>query len=183
MRQENLRFERLYNEHVAQIHAYFLRRSPAMAQDATAEVFVVAWRRLEDVPQEDGALPWLYGVARNVLANQLRSERRRSRLVARLAAEPPRSATTSSPEAVAVRIGDQQRVRAALERIPAKYRETVLLVEWEGLSRTDAARALGISRAAVDQRLSRGYRKLERILNSPVPAREVGLVRPGRGGA
>jgi DNA-directed RNA polymerase specialized sigma24 family protein len=80
-------FESLYRAHARDVHGYFLRRtSSEEAKDATSEVFVVAWRRFDDVPQDDEALPWLYGVARNVLANNARSLRRRDRLAARAAA-------------------------------------------------------------------------------------------------
>ena len=66
------RFEALYRAHVHEVHGYCLRRtSTEEAKDATSEVFVVAWHRFDDVPDGDESLPWLYGVARNVLANAL----------------------------------------------------------------------------------------------------------------
>jgi DNA-directed RNA polymerase specialized sigma24 family protein len=66
------RFEGLFRQNYAAVRAYALRRAPHdVAQDVAAETFLVAWRRLDDVP--DDALPWLYGVARRVLANQRRS--------------------------------------------------------------------------------------------------------------
>ena len=78
-------FVHLFDEHHRAVLAYFLRRLDRDdAYDATADVFVVAWRRLDDVPQGEEALPWLYGVARRVLSNQLRGVRRADRLVAKL---------------------------------------------------------------------------------------------------
>ena len=66
------RFEELFREHYRAVRGYALRRAPGdLAQDAVSETFLVAWRRLDDVPAD--ALPWLYGVARRVLANQRRS--------------------------------------------------------------------------------------------------------------
>jgi RNA polymerase sigma-70 factor (ECF subfamily) len=68
----NERFEGLFRDNYAAVRGYALRRAPRdMAQDVVAETFLVAWRRLDDVPAD--ALPWLYGVARRVLANQRRS--------------------------------------------------------------------------------------------------------------
>ena len=78
------RFEELFREHYGAVRGYALRRAPAdLAQDAVSETFLVAWRRLDDVPAD--ALPWLFGVARRVLANQRRSADRSSALERRLA--------------------------------------------------------------------------------------------------
>jgi len=80
------RFNRLYREQGRAILAYALRRvaAPEDASDIVAETFLVAWRRFPEVPVGDGALLWLYTVAGNVIANQRRAERRRTRLGARL---------------------------------------------------------------------------------------------------
>lgn len=70
-------FEAVYAEHVRSVLAYCLRRtSSSDAHDATADVFVVAWRRFAELPEGAETLPWLYGVAANVLKNQSRSTRR-----------------------------------------------------------------------------------------------------------
>lgn len=93
------RFEALYARHFGDVLAYTLRRAPrALAQDATAETFLVVWRRLDDVP--DNPLPWLLAVARKSLANQRRSAHRQHVLIERLAAEPRQEArpTTSSTD-------------------------------------------------------------------------------------
>lgn len=82
------RFERLYDAHYAPVLAYALRRSGrTVAHDVAAETFLVAWRRLDDVPVD--AAPWLYGVARRVLANERRAEKRRAALAERMRVTPP----------------------------------------------------------------------------------------------
>lgn len=82
--QRRSRLEDLFSAHAVAVRAYARRRvDPAAADDAVSEVFVIAWRRLEDVP--DDALPWLLGCARNVLAHQGRRSRRDRALVDRLA--------------------------------------------------------------------------------------------------
>jgi len=70
------RFERLYAEHGRAVLAYAVRRASDAqdAADVVAETFLVAWRRLEEMPSAEATRPWLYGVARHVLANQQRSE-------------------------------------------------------------------------------------------------------------
>src|SRR3954452_21281203 len=85
------RFADLYRDHARDVLAYAVRRAASAedAADVVAETFLVAWRRDADVPRGAGARLWLYGVARRTLANQLRGERRRSRLAARMRAELP----------------------------------------------------------------------------------------------
>ena len=78
-------FRTLYNRHYDAVLAYFVRRSgQATAQDLTAEVFLVAWRRIDEVPRGEETVLWLYGVAANVAAHQRRSVARRVRLETRL---------------------------------------------------------------------------------------------------
>jgi RNA polymerase sigma-70 factor (ECF subfamily) len=81
------RFKALYVAHSREVFAYALRRlrNPDTAADVMAEVFTVAWRKLNAVPNDDSAKLWLFGVARNVVRNQERGIRRRTNLAARLA--------------------------------------------------------------------------------------------------
>jgi RNA polymerase sigma-70 factor (ECF subfamily) len=84
--ERRLRFELLYAKYAPAVKAYVLRRATAAtADDVVAEVFVVCWRRFEEVPVDP--LPWLLGVARRVLSTQRRGERRRGALNERLAGE------------------------------------------------------------------------------------------------
>jgi Sigma-70 region 2 len=94
------RFEALYRRHFRAVLRYALAPvEPESARDVTAETFLIAWRRLADVPED--AAPWLFGVARKVIAGQLRSDARRSALCLRLEAAgggrlvPPTSARRS----------------------------------------------------------------------------------------
>jgi RNA polymerase sigma-70 factor, ECF subfamily len=89
------RFRAFYLGSYLPILGYALRRTstPDDAADVVAETFLVLWRRLDDVPIEEETRPWLYGIARNVMANGQRAERRRERLTARLGAEPAAGGT------------------------------------------------------------------------------------------
>lgn len=149
------RFETLFGNHYPAVRAYALRRtSPDAAQDVVAETFLVAWRRLDEVPAD--ALPWLYGVARRVLANQRRSAERGDALARRLAG----STSGAAPEDPGERAGDAELVRLALGRLPEPSREALMLVAWHGLSGARAARAAGCSRAAFAVRLHRARGRL-----------------------
>lgn len=151
------RFERLYRANYSAVLAYALRRTAAEhAHDVAAETFLVAWRRLDEVPAE--ARPWLLGVARRVLANQRRSERRRRALATRLASEPPAASAQreTAPECVL----------SALASLPERDRETLLLVAWDGLDHAQAAAAAGCSRPAFAVRLHRARRRLLKALEA-----------------
>lgn len=162
------RLEALYRAHARAVHAYCLRRaSQEEAKDATSEVFLVAWRRIGDVPPGEEALPWLYGVARNVLANRSRSSRRRGRLVAK--ATRFYDEETPGPEPQLVRNEEHRQLMDALAKLPEKDQEILRLVEWDGLSREQVADMFFVSRAAIDKRISRAHKKLARALNVPAP--------------
>jgi RNA polymerase sigma-70 factor (ECF subfamily) len=162
------RFEALYRAHAHEVHAYCLRRTTAEeAKDATSEVFVVAWRRIEDVPPGDETLPWLYGVARNVMANRTRSFHRRDRLTTKIASQ--HEGTVPGPEPQIIRNEEHRELIRALSKLSDKDQEILRLVEWEGLSRQQVAGMFYVSTAAIDKRISRAYKKMAHTLGVPTP--------------
>ncbi|MCC6832818.1 MAG: sigma-70 family RNA polymerase sigma factor [Thermoleophilia bacterium] len=146
-RDAEARFDALWHDHHGEVMRYLVRRQPEMAGDLCAEVFAVAWRRIRDVPAQP--VPWLLGIARNVLRNHLRGERRRKRLVVRLGQEPP----GVSPEPLAT--GLDPRLAVALRGLSARDRELVALLAWEELTPGEAAAVLGTTRGAIAVRLHR----------------------------
>jgi RNA polymerase sigma-70 factor (ECF subfamily) len=159
------RFERVFDAHFRAVLAYALRRAGhAEAEDAVAETFLVAWRRLDEVPEDPR--PWLLGTARRVLANQRRAAGRRTALGERLARER---------EVLVETFHDPPIVRA-LGRLSESDRELLLLVAWEGLSTEQAAEALGCSRAALKVRLHRARRRLRAELEA-LERRDAAQVR------
>src|SRR3954447_23336556 len=149
------RFSHLYRENARELLGYALRRSsdPDDAADVVAETFLVAWRRLGDVPLDCEARLWLYGTARRVLANQDRGGRRRDRLTERLREELRRELPAQ---------GTVQRSAflEALAQLREADRELLMLIGWEELTPSEAARALGISSRAARTRLHRARRRL-----------------------
>jgi RNA polymerase sigma-70 factor (ECF subfamily) len=153
-------FEALFREHHAAVRAYVRRRNPAAAaDDAVAEVFLVAWRRLEEIG--DDPLPWLLAVARRVLANQRRGDQRRGALVQRLTGAAAAADPGFEPPAAMSRPLAQ-----ALAELSAREREALLLVAWEGLEPARAARAAGCTAAAFRVRLHRARRHVSQRLNA-----------------
>lgn len=151
-------FRALYQTHQRAILAYALRRTAqrADADEVVAETFLVAWRRPGDVPAEPDTLPWLYGVARGVLANLRRSGRRQHLLRERLAGLPIEAAELDVPA------GDDsfRAIQCALRALKPDDLELIRLVAWEGLSHRQAAQVLGCSENAVAVRLHRIRRRL-----------------------
>lgn len=172
------RGEELFRVHHAAVLAYVRRRAPAEGvDDVVAETFLVAWRRFERVPV-DQPLPWLLGVARNVLATHRRGSGRRSALSARLssrwtelAGQPPDSNDWCLAE------GQGGPVTAALARLREKDREAVTLIAWEGLRPSEAAAVLGESPGAFRVRLHRARGRLRLALEDP---REIELSAASR---
>jgi RNA polymerase sigma factor (sigma-70 family) len=170
------RFEHLYDQASLEVLGYALRRagSPEDAADVVSETFLIAWRRLDEVPTGDEARLWLYGVARRVLANQRRGQQRRERLNARLRDE----VAVVSARAMAERPAPASAVMAALAGLEEADRELITLVAWEGLDRDQIATMLGCSRATVRVRLHRARHRLARLLgdeghHGPRPSRST----------
>jgi RNA polymerase sigma-70 factor (ECF subfamily) len=165
------RFNEIYAQHERAVLAYFLRRTdPTSARDGAAETFLVAWRRIDDVPPADRTLPWLFGVARKVLANQRRSRDRFLALRRKLtgfAASP-----TQSPENQVIQDVESEEMLSAIARLRETDRELLRLVSWEELSHAQAAAVLGTSTHAVAQRLYRVTKRLRRDLRT---GRDVAL--------
>jgi len=159
-RERGLRLEVLFRQHSSAVRAYAFRRAdPPSADEAVSEVFVIAWRRLEDVPSD--ALPWLLACARRVLANQRRAEHRRLALSERLNGDRVTAVDHRATQ-------DVYRADHALARALATLsdgdRELLRLIAWEELEPARAAQVLGCSRRTLAVRLHRARRRLAAAL-------------------
>ena len=159
---EEERFARLVREHTGAIGNYLRRRlyplTPADLDDLVEETMIVVWRRLDHVPP-DGELPWMLGVARNVLRNARRSRNRRSNLEATLRRPSPEA---SAEEFV---IADTS-VRDALASLSEDDREILLLHAWDGLDTHALGVYLVISTNAAAVRLSRAQTRFRELLSA-----------------
>jgi RNA polymerase sigma-70 factor (ECF subfamily) len=172
---EEARLESLFYEHFSAIRTYTRRRAPeAMVDDVVAETFLVAWRKIDDLP--DDVRPWLLGVARKTLSTQLRSARRRTSLVEKLRSAEPAEAFSQVD-------GTDSELVASLERLSAADQEILALAAWEELKPREAAVVLGVSPAWYRVRLHRAKKRLLRELErsawatgQPLP---VSLTREG----
>jgi len=153
------RFDALFAAYAPDIVAYCRWRagSASDGQDAAAEVFLTAWRRLDSVPEGDAARVWLYAAARRVIANQRRSKRRLVALEKRLAREP-----AAAPSAEPLD-HEGALVHETLRRLGARDREVLLLAEWEGLSPTEIGTVLGCLAVTARGRLHRARRRFRAV--------------------
>lgn len=146
------KFERLYTSHYDDVLRYCLRRTNREdALDTAAETFTVAWRRRDTMPT-DHALPWLYGVARFVLANLWRSAERRNNALARMWVVEDSS--LEEPEWQLVVDQESRDIVAAISRLRQSDQEIIRLAAWEELSREDLGIALGCTPNTVTKRMN-----------------------------
>jgi RNA polymerase sigma-70 factor, ECF subfamily len=173
------RFDAVFDAHYLKVLAFAIRRTQgrAEAEDVAAETFAVAWRRRDAIP--DAALPWLYGVALRVIANDRRSSRRRAHRDQRFA-----SGSTPHSRDPAEIVESRDEIAAALASLTEQQREALRLVAWEGLDHRTAASVIGCSPATFRVRLHRARRALAKHLGlgghsaheppvAPTPCRAV----------
>lgn len=160
--ESDARFTALWHAHAGRVLAYARRHVGAEeAEEVAAETFVVAWRRLPDVPPD--ALPWLLVVARNVISTRRRSLRRRRALVAEVQRAVEVHASRPSAEAVVL---ERVELARALWRLRPVEREALFLVAWDGLSLQDGARVADCSLSAFTTRVHRARTRLRREIDS-----------------
>jgi RNA polymerase sigma-70 factor (ECF subfamily) len=157
------RFEAIYKQTYEHILGYAVRRceSPEDAADVVAETFAIAWRRFDALPAGGEARLWLYGVARNVLANHRRGLARHRHRSVRLDTDVA-DLYARSPEHSA----ELSAIARTLRELPDDDRELISLVAWEGLDPGEIARVLGCSRNAARIRLHRARKRLSKALSS-----------------
>jgi RNA polymerase sigma factor (sigma-70 family) len=162
-------FGALFERHARAIYNYCFRMtgSWATAEDLLSTVFLEAWRRRHKELSKGLVLPWLYGIAANVVRNHQRSERRFSFAVRRISPESPEP---DFSEAADGRLDDERQMRRALvllDKLPRRAQDVFVLCAWMKLSYEDAAQALDLPVGTVRSRLSRARTQLRELDSAP----------------
>ncbi|GIE89945.1 RNA polymerase sigma factor [Actinoplanes regularis] len=163
---DSRRFTAIYHACYPQVYAYAVSRAGRdLAEDVAGDTFLTAWRRLDAIPP--APLPWLLGVARNMIRERYRVEVRQAGITTELRAWVER---TQAEADVADSVAERAAMLDALARLGDEDRELLTLVAWHGLSTREAARVVGCSTATYFVRLHRARRRLEQALAGPPPA-------------
>ena len=153
------RFAAIYEAYFKHVHAYCRRRTTAdRADDAAADVFLTAWRKLDQAPDPTDALPWLYGIAYGVVSNSWRGASRQRRLRQRL--DNIGVEQVATPDEVTVIRQEARQIIEALSALKTSDQEVLRLSIWEDLDNSQLAVALSLSVDAAKQRLSRARKRL-----------------------
>lgn len=163
-------FGDLFVRHANRIHNYCFRRtgSWSLAEDATSQTFMEAWRKRSSIAVTDSLLPWLFVAANNVCRNAERASRRAANLLAKT---PVPEQVGDHADEVAARVDSErqmQHVLAALRTLKRADQDVVAMCDWEGLSYGEAAAVLGVPIGTVRSRLSRARARLKVLLADEV---------------
>ncbi|MFJ6651128.1 RNA polymerase sigma factor [Streptomyces sp. NPDC091290] len=170
-------FAVLFDRYADDIYGYAARRLGAeVAEDLMAEAFAVAFQRRSryDVSRPQ-ARPWLYGIVTKLISEHRRAEARRFRAMSRAALiEPSVDSSDSEPiaERVAARVTAESTrgaLTGALAKLPARYRDVLLLIAWGDLDYVETAEALGVPVGTVRSRLHRARGRLREALGGSDP--------------
>jgi RNA polymerase sigma factor (sigma-70 family) len=164
-------FAAIFDRHATEIHRYASRRlGPGLAEDVVGETFLVAFRRRDryDLSYRD-ASPWLFGIATNMISRHRQAEVRFYRALARTGVDPVVESPADDVVARVAAAEQRRMIAAALARLSAADRDTVLLVDWAELSYDQAAMALQVPVGTIRSRLSRARRKMRDALDGINP--------------
>ena len=163
-----------FGERLTAVVAGVLRDRDAV-DDVVQETFAKAWYRIHAFKGSSSLYTWLYRVAVNGAKDYIKSRRRRpagsfDELPGRASLPDQRMPQMEGIERRELRL----RVRAAIARLPAPFREVLALREIEGMSYNDIAEALALSLGTVESRLFRARQRLRELLEeggaAPTPA-------------
>ncbi|MEU6841578.1 sigma-70 family RNA polymerase sigma factor [Streptomyces sp. NPDC046716] len=161
---EAQRFREMYEECYPRVLAYATGLvGRQVGEDITSETFTVAWRRVRDVPRP--ALPWLLGVARNLVRELRRRDSRQYAVAAEEARRIGRGGGADTGD-VAADVTDREAALQALAGLSDADRELLTLLAWHGLTPKQAAHVMGCATATLTVRLHRARRRLEKALQT-----------------
>jgi len=175
-------FECLYVEHIDLVQAFFARRvsDPSLVADLTSEVFLASIEAAKKYRPEKGTpTGWLYGIARHVMADEVRRQQRQERTTRRISGR-----RLLDPDAVTALVerldaeSEMRRVYVALAQLPDRHRALMELVALDGLTIADAAAVLGLKPATARVQLHRVRQQMQSTLGPLLEAPITTEVQP-----
>lgn len=164
---EARRFSRLWDEFAPRVQAYAIRRvGHDLAEEVLAETFLIAWRRLADVPGDP--LPWLLVVARNTISSQRRSAYRARAIEHEMGRIQELAHRADSADSTVL---ERDTMLRALATLTSAQREALLLVSWDGLSPDKAAAVAGCTTGTFRVRLHRARQRMRAAATDSDPSR------------
>jgi RNA polymerase sigma-70 factor (ECF subfamily) len=162
-------FRTVYDAYRARLYSFLLRltRDEALALDLSQETWLRLAANVTRLTPDTEPCAWLFRVARNLFVSQRRWAIVQAAGLAALGLAPPPSVPSALEQAAATLL--ERRLELALSSLPLRYREVVLLISLEGFTAPQVADMLGLSHAAIRQRLARGRAMLRRALEDGPP--------------
>jgi RNA polymerase sigma factor (sigma-70 family) len=154
-------FASIFDRHFDAVHGYARRRlGRSLAEEIASETFIRAFdRRASFDRSREDARPWLFGIAANLMRRHWRTERRRLNALGRLESIGP-DETAAEERADLI---------AALDALPAKEREALLLFALADLTYEEIAEALDVPIGTIRSRLSRARDRIRKRLDTALP--------------
>jgi RNA polymerase sigma factor (sigma-70 family) len=152
------KFRALFERAYPALISYACRRglSRADAEDLVAATLEIGWRQVDRLPAD--SMPWLYGIAHNLLRNQWRSNRLSEALTTSLSLHAEQMQSVDPASFV------MDELQSAFAKLDADDQELLRLVAWEDLTPSEAALVIGCSPVAARTRLHRARNRLAALL-------------------
>lgn len=159
-------FAQIFERHYEAIFGFAARRlGVELADDVAADTFVIALRRIDSYDTDyASALPWLYGIVRNVIQNHWRSEKRRLRLIAEIGDHEEADNRALGPEERVDVLDTSASIASGLLQLNEVDRDALLLFVWAGLPQSEIARLQEVPEGTVRSRIHRSRRVLREHL-------------------
>jgi len=157
-------FTEMYREHYSAVRKYASWRcDSADLDDVVADVFLVAWRRFDEVDLS-WARAWLFGVVKNVLKDHRRLRSNAARFLDHLIALRPAQYTSLDTGDLSVE--DVDLLRSALSKVSEDDQEVLVLSSWYEMTAEEIAMALSITKSHVGVRLHRARTRFRTVMAS-----------------
>jgi len=158
-RDRQARLADMFHAHHRRVYSYVVSQAGRQfADDVVSETFVVAWRSIEKIPTDE--LPWLIGVARNLLRKRYEREARQASLAVEM------RVWIEDVDDIADRVAQRWVVLEALARLSESDRQLLTLIAWHGLTNAQTARAVGCSVATLLVKLHRARNRLAHAMST-----------------